>query len=549
MITVPFPRDTEPGLQVCLGLFFSLGKEEMNQSAVLQAMRDPGFYPEAPRKIEVRETHISTLFLTDDRVYKVKKPVNFGFLDFTALSARKFFCEQELLLNRRLAPDVYLTVLPIYRSGDRISFRKGGSIVEYALQMRRLPRERMMEALLTEGKIDQETIRKIAFHLIGFHSRARTGAEISIYGTAERILKNCGENFLQTAPFIGKTVTQDQYNRIRNYTETFFEQHRSLFEKRMEDHRIRDCHGDIRIEHICIEDRISIFDCVEFNRRFRYSDVASDIAFLAMDLDFHEVPVFSRCLVSTYVDYTRDIDLLKLIRFYKCYRAYVRGKVESFQGMDANRTRTASAPALSRARKYFSLAAEYAEDRPYLVITTGLTGTGKSVLARALARDLSVALFQSDVIRKEISGVPLDEHRLERFGEGIYSEEITRKTYQRLFEKGEEELVRGRPVFLDATFLKSDERKMARNLAEKSGAAFFILEVTSPEIVVTNRLKERIRREGEVSDGRPEIYALQKEIFEPVREVSPGCHLVVDTSRKEDPLPQVEKQILLVMET
>jgi aminoglycoside phosphotransferase family enzyme/predicted kinase len=521
----------------------------MDQSEILQAMGQPDFYPEHPNQVDVIETHISTLFLTDRFVYKVKKPVNFGFLDFTSLTARKFFCEQEIFLNQRLSSDVYLEVSPIYHDGDGFTLDPEGRIAEYAVKMRRLPEERMMINLFKKGKINEEAIREIALHLIGFHSRARTDPEISIYGAASRVSKNTEENFMQTQPFLGSTLSQKQYDRICGYTRAFMRRHKSLFQKRISDKKIRDCHGDIRMEHICIQDQIVVFDCVEFNRRFRYSDVAADIAFLAMDLDFHKAPHLSRYLIQTYVDYTHDVDLLKLIRFYKCYRAYIRGKVESFKGSDNSLTPQERDQAQSLARKYFELSDSYTHIKPYLVITSGLTGTGKSKLAEALSRDLDTALFQSDRIRKEIAGVSPGEHRFVPFGHGIYSKEVSRKTYKALVSRAEAALQQGRPVILDATYLREEERQEAQNLADQLGVLFFIIEVICPEEEVKERLFNRLREVGGLSDGRWEIYLSQKQTQDPITGTPTDRHFVLNTSSKEDLIHEIEKKILIEVET
>ncbi|NOY53904.1 MAG: AAA family ATPase [Deltaproteobacteria bacterium] len=522
----------------------------MEQSSVLQAMRNPGFYPEATRKVELRETHISTLFLTDRFVYKVKKPVDFGFLDYTTLNARRFFCEQELRLNRRLANDVYLQILPVRRQGDRITLTgEEGEVIEYVLKMRRLPADRMLDTLLMEGSVDREMIRRIALHLIGFHSRAESTPEISIYGSPRRIRKNIEENFEQTRSFIGETIEKNVFERIRNDSRAFLDGNRSLLEKRVTEKKIRDCHGDLRPEHICVQEPIVIFDCVEFNRRFRYSDVACDLAFLAMDLDFFEQPELSRHLVHNYARYTRDIDLLRLIRFYKSYRAYVRGKVESMKAKDPalpagekERTRRA-------ARRYFALAGTYTGARPYLIITCGLTGTGKSTLALRLAQDLDLPLFRSDLVRKELAGIPASAHQDVPFGEGIYGEAMSRWTYDALLERGEEELRKGNPVLLDAAFLKKEERKKAGKLAQKMNARFFVIETRCPEETAMQRIRKRHQERDDPSDGREEIYHAQKERFDPVTGLPDGPHIVVSTADRGDPALRVEMEILLAVET
>jgi predicted kinase len=249
------------------------------------------------------------------------------------------------------------------------------------------------------------------------------------------------------------------------------------------------------------------------------------------------------------VEYTHDIDLLKLIRFYKCYRAYVRGKVESFKGQDKNLSPTQREEVLERARKHFELSDTYANPKPYLVITSGLTGTGKSKLADALARDLDMELFQSDRIRKEIAGLSLSEHRFVPFGRDIYNPEMSRKTYETLASRAQEALSQGRPVILDATYLRMEERKEIQNLADQTGIPFFIVEVMCSEEEVKKRLFDRLRQVGGLSDGRWEIYLSQKKIQDPVTGIPTDRHFVIDTNSKEDLLFEIEKKILIEVET
>ena len=521
----------------------------MDQAVILKAMGDPAFYPDAPAAVTVRETHISTLFLTDRHVYKVKKPVNFGFLDFTTLSARRFFCEQEVKLNRRLSPQVYLAVEPIYGDERGIHLEPAGKVVEYAVKMLRIPESRMMDILLRQGHVDDKIVVQIARKLVDFHSRARSDGETALYGTVARVAKNTEENFSQTTGFIGRSLSMAQFEKITAFTRGFLQRKKPLFRKRVDTGKIRDCHGDIRMEHICIIDPIVIFDCIEFNRRFRYSDVAADLAFLAMDLDFHERPDLSRTLVQTYVEEAGDQELLKVVRFYKCYRAYVRGKVESFQAVGETAGPETAKKHLSRAQDYFALAETYAQARPFLVITSGLTGTGKSRLAEALAHDLDMSLFQSDRVRKEICGVPPEEHRFAEFGKGIYTKEISQKTYQALLARARDDLHQGRPVILDAAYLNVGERREAERLAGELGVPFFILEVVCSREEVKRRLASRLLDGGAISDGRWEIYLSQQKSRDPISRFPPDRHFVIDTSVIQDGYGQIEKAILLTVET
>ena len=302
---------------------------------------------------------MSFIFLTGEYVYKVKKPVNLGYLDYTTLEKRHFFCRQELELNKRLCPDAYLAVVPIVEEKGGLRIEGQGKAIEYAVKMKQLPRDRMMDTLLLQGRVTQEMVVRVAEKLVGFHEKAETNQKIVAFGRLEAIRQNTDENFAQTEKYIGTSITAEEYQDIKNYTDNFVDINASLFDKRVREGKIRDCHGDLHAAHVCFTDNICIYDCIEFNDRFRYSDVASEVAFLAMDLDRYEQADLSRHLVNTYVGLGHDEELLKLLDFYKCYRAYVRGKVESFKLDDTYIPEGEKAKVLSAARSYFQLAESY----------------------------------------------------------------------------------------------------------------------------------------------------------------------------------------------
>jgi len=330
------------------------------QKQVLEALMKPEAYDEESGQIELTQTHISFVFLTRNFVYKVKKAVDLGFLDFTTLEKRRFFCEKELELNRRLCGDMYLEVVPINRS-KVIKIKGEGETVEYAVKMKRMPQERMMSQLLEENKVDNTLIDRIAKIVSEFHSKAETNRRISEFGSLGIIETNWKENFDQTQEFVGKTISIENFKLIRKRIEDFMKRNLSFFEKRIAEDRVRDCHGDVHSGNIFVTDRIYIFDAIEFNERFRYSDVASDIAFLAMDLDFKERTDLSNFFVERYVEYSGDQELTKLLPFYKCYRAYVRGKVTSFKLKDPSVGSEEKRAAMKEAKAYFKLASTYAK--------------------------------------------------------------------------------------------------------------------------------------------------------------------------------------------
>jgi hypothetical protein len=328
------------------------------QKQVVEALMKPEAYDEEPGKIELTQTHISFVFLTRNFVYKVKKAIDLGFLDFTTLEKRRLFCEKELELNRRLCEGMYLEVVPINRS-NIIKIKGEGETVEYAVKMKRMPQEKMMNKLLEENKVDSKLIDRIAKIIAEFHSKAETNRRISEFGSLMIIETNWKENFDQTREFVGKTICMKDFKFIRERIDDFMKRNVSLFEKRMTEGRVRDCHGDIHSGNIFVTDRIYIFDAIEFNERFRYSDVAADVAFLAMDLDFKERNDLSNFFVKKYIEYSGDQELMKLLPFYKCYRAYVRGKVVSFKLEDPSVGSEEKSAAKREAKAYFKLALAY----------------------------------------------------------------------------------------------------------------------------------------------------------------------------------------------
>jgi len=329
--------------------------------ALIQALLDPRAYPDPPQRVELRQTQMSYVFLADDYVYKVKKPVNFGFLDYTTLENRRFYCRKEVELNRRLCPDTYLGVVPVTNDNGRICIGGKGEVEEYAVQMRRLPYEAMMDVLLAGNRVTPPMLAEVAATLVEFHKTAATGATISVFGGIDAVTKNAEENFTQTEKYIGTTISPDTYQRIKAYTEGFIKANAPLFHKRVADGRIRDCHGDLHAAHICFFNGICIYDCIEFNDRFRYCDVASEVAFLAMDLDHYGRADLSRGFVAAYVEESHDEELRQLLNFYKCYRAYVRGKVGCFQYDDPYISDGEKGKVLTTARSYFELAESYVE--------------------------------------------------------------------------------------------------------------------------------------------------------------------------------------------
>jgi aminoglycoside phosphotransferase family enzyme len=327
---------------------------------LVAALMEPAAYPEPTARVALIQTHISYVFLTDRFAYKVKKPVDLGFLNFTTLRRRHHYLKEELVLNRRLCPEIYLEVLPITARGQGVRLGGQGHPVEYALKMVRLPQERMMDEVADRGELTAEHLNRIIDRLVPFYQQAATGPRINKYGEPAIITYNHEENFSRIAPLVDAMLSRQSFAEIRHFARSFLNRKRALFLSRIKAGRIRDCHGDLHMKNICLEDGVYVFDCIEFNPRFRYGDVAADIDFLAMELDFHGFRELSRHFVGRFAEQSRDPELLEILDFYKCYRACVRGKINAFTAQDPEQPAPAREQALKLARAYFSLAAAYA---------------------------------------------------------------------------------------------------------------------------------------------------------------------------------------------
>jgi len=338
-------------------------ESKMSQEAIIEALKDPSAYDEEVDQIRLLQTHISYIFLTGRYAYKIKKPVNFGFLDFTTLEKRKFYCEEELRLNRRLCGDMYIDVLPITLSEGLVKINGSGKTVEYTVKMKELPQEALMSELLKRDKVDVNVMDEIAKILSDFHDKAETNREIESYGSISIVKFNWDENFDQTREFIGRTIRSQDYFFIHRTVQEFLKNKKDLFALRQRKGRIKECHGDLHSGNIFIADKIYIYDAIEFNKRFRYCDVASDIAFLTMDLEFLGKKNLSSRFLAKYMKHSREEeDFLEVLPFYKCYRAYVRGKVTSFKLNDPNITKEEKETSRRIAEKYFKMSRQYAEE-------------------------------------------------------------------------------------------------------------------------------------------------------------------------------------------
>ncbi len=491
----------------------------MKHADLVAALKKPAFYGPGVERVEFLQTHISSIFLTGERAYKLKKPVNFGFLDFSTVELREHFCRAEVKLNRRLAPDVYLGVIPIVRDGDRLRLGEASEtraeIVDWLVVMDQLDGELLGTEVLRRGELSERHIDQLVTLLVPFYRRSRTGEGIDRYGTLEAVRFNTDENFAQTAAHVGKLVSRERYRHIREWTDRFYRERAELLQRRVEQGLIRESHGDLHLGNIFFLDPPVIFDCIEFNERFRCGDVAVDLAFLAMDLDFRNRPDLARHLIERYIEASGDTDLVEVLEFYKCYRAYVRAKVHSFTSVDPALEAPARRAQRNLARHYFGLAYRYAAGRaqPPLLVVYGLMGTGKTMIARHLRETFGWHLLSTDAVRKQISGVGESTRVYVPYNAGLYSPEMSRRTYSEVCDRAENLLHAGFPVVIDGAFKARSDRLPVIDLAERAGARLLFLETVCRPEEQRRRLATRQLHDTR-SDGRVEIMEQQRREWE-----------------------------------
>ena len=503
----------------------------MDHATLVAALQDPAAYPHPVEGIRLIQTHISSVFLTGQRVYKLKKPVNFGFLDFSTRELRERYCRAEVELNRRLAPDVYLGVEPVTERDGGVQVGGVGEPLDWVVVMRQLDERLLGTEVLARGELGEQQVDDLVELLVPFYREARTGEGVDRFGTVEAVRVNTDENFSQTEAYVGKLLSRERYDHIRGWTDRFYDEHAELFERRISEGRIRDSHGDLHLRNIFFEQPPVVFDCIEFNDRFRCGDVAVDLAFLAMDLDFNGRPELARRLVDGYVAAAGDRELPKLLDFYCCYRAYVRGKIACFTSADPSLDDTVHRAQRNLARRYFGLAYRYAggTERPPLVVLYGLMGSGKTSVARWVREEYGWHMVSTDAVRKQLAGVGENTRVWVPYNEGLYSPEMNQRTYAEVCRRAENLLLAGFPVVIDGAFKSRDDRAPVVELARRADARLLFVRTECSAEEQHRRLSGRQQYDTR-SDGRVELMEQQRADFESPDEAELACHLRLDTS-------------------
>jgi aminoglycoside phosphotransferase family enzyme/predicted kinase len=500
------------------------------QAAVVAAMRDARFYPHGPAHVEEVETHISHVFLAGERAYKLKKPVVLPFLDYASLERRRRYCEEEVRLNRRLAPDAYLGVRSIARAdgGLRLAEPDAPGAVEYAVEMRRLPTDRSLERLVRAGEVGEEEIEQVAETIVAFHHGAAPAPPT--HADDEAIKERLDENLRTTLRFVGAPIPRDAYSAVERFWDAFVLARRDLLLARAARGRVREGHGDLRAEHVVLEpDRVTIYDCVEFDERLRQVDVASDLAFLYMDLERLGASGLAGALVRAYVDRSGDRDIESLLPFYASYRAWVRAKAACLRAEQLQDGDPRADALREDARSLCELARRmtWRSRLPLVVVLCGVAASGKSTLARALSHSSGYVHLSSDAARKRLAGLAPSE----RGGGELYREDVTLRTYEALARGAREHVERGEGAIVDATYRRQAWRRRLLETLAPTGARTLFIECRAPAGILEGRAGAREESPEGGSDATRAVVAKQLGEFEPLDDVAPHDHLPTRTDR------------------
>lgn len=522
---------------------------ENTQSALISALLEPARYDHAYENIELIETHISWVLLTGTYAYKIKKAVNFGFLDFSTLEKRRFYCEEELRLNRRFAPQLYLDVVPISGTQQQPILNGAGTAIEYAVKMRQFQQESLLDRLLENGRLSPAEVDEAAREVARFHAMIAATPAPAEFGTPAAVQQPVLENFAQIAERAKGRPEENILATLEDWSKAEFTRLRGDLAARKAHGFIRECHGDLHLGNMAwIDGAVTLFDCIEFNPNLRWIDVMSDAAFVIMDLHDRGRPDLAQRFLVSYLEYSGDFSGLGVLNYYRVYRAMVRAKVACLRGCQEDLDEHRQQPAWAEAKTYLTLAKNFTRPaRPFLLITHGYSGSGKTTATQYLVEHSSAIRIRSDVERKRLFELAPHERSQSGLNAGIYSPGAHNQTYRHLEKMAREILQTGFPVIVDATFLKRADREPFKILANMLQMPFYILHLHAEKPTLRQRIIGRQKSEKDASEATQQVLEQQFQNSEELTREEIASSWVINTEHPDTAstaLQELARQIM-----
>lgn len=501
----------------------------------LDALTNSATYGHPCSDIQIVQTHISWVVLTGDWAYKLKKPVNFGFVDFTTLELRRVACLDELRLNLRTAPELYDSVVPLTHHQSGPKFGGEGAILEYAVRIRQFDMNDTFDRLQDRKALSEETIERLARRIAELHQIAAIAPAQSSFGQPETILKQSQDCIEQISRVDLPPNLRNQLDHLRSWIPEEWIRRKELFLKRKANGDVRECHGDLHLGNVVLyAGRPTLFDCLEFNPQLRWIDIISDIAFLVMDLHDRGAPPLAWRALNEWLQQTGDYDGLPLLNYYVAYRSLVRATVAALRSQQPELTPADSQQQQQHLQNYVTLAfASTQPSKPAMVLMHGLSGSGKSFVARHLAASIGAVQIRSDVERKRLFGVWPARESSDPSAADLYSSQATEQTYQRLDALARGIVSAGYVVIVDAAFLSRSQRKQFVSIARDLNLPWAIIDCQAPESVLRERLSTRHLSGSDPSDADSKVLDLQLALGEPINEVDTEHLITINTNFKD----------------
>lgn len=506
----------------------------MTENPLITALQNPKSYDHPVSEVRLFETHISWVILTGEYAYKIKKPVDLGFLDFSSLELRKHYCDQELLLNRRLAPELYLDVVRLTGTADQPSINGEGEPFEYAVKMRQFDPEQQLDKLLSQEKLTAAHIDQLADSIASFHQQIEIASADTQFGMPETAWLPVEENFQQIRPRLRDATELARLDRLYQWCQEQFKQLSDTLKQRKKDGFIRNCHGDMHLANMTlIDDKVTIFDCIEFNDNFRWIDVISEIAFTTMDLIDRKQADFAARLLNRYLQHTGDYQGLALLQFYQVYRALVRAKVAIIRSKQPDISRQELNQSLQDYSDYSLLAESFIQsEKPMLFIAHGVSGSGKTSLTQPLLEWFGMIRLRSDIERKRLFGLTETMSSDSKTGAGIYSADAGKQTYAKLVSLAEDIIDAGYSTIVDATFLKREQRQLFHELAQRLQVPFVILHFHADESLLRQWINERLKSGKDASEATIEVLEHQLKTEQELTDDEADHIISIDSGQK-----------------